>query len=534
MKKKLLCFLVATTCAFSTLLTTGCTPKDQPLAGELSIAIMEGGFGTEFLDKLIEGYKAKNPEVTIHEPEYFLGDAANDMIKSGPEDNFVDLFIAGPVFAGDLVEQGDTIYKGYDPILEDLTDVLESKAYGDDITIEEKLYDSVASSVRYTPNLTRFPEYAKYSGKAYTLPWAYGPGGLIFNKDFFDAHPEYKIPNTTDELIKLVQTIYDNHVVKDGLKDSEKVYPVIWAGENASAYWRYVTAVWIAQYDGLDAWERFLRTEDENGNFTDAVFNTEGRLKALEVLAPIIAEKNCYPNSIGTRHTDAQVQFMRGKAAMLPSGDWTENETLMSDSFGSEGADDIIMIKTPVLSALGTKLGITDEQLSAVVSAIDAGQTSVDGISASVFNEVKTARSIAVNCDFNHYIAVPAYSDAKEIAKDFIKYMYSNEGMKIFMQYARGTMPCEVTLTAEEYAELSPFRKSTYDIGRTATMIAMDYTKSPIMYRNNLQLFNLGGSLVENELGKKDNPATPADIFADSYEFVHNRWNTYKRVAGVK
>ena len=138
MKKKLLCLLVATTCAFSTLLGTGCKPDDQPLAGELSIAIMEGGFGVEFLDKLIEGYQAKNPEVVIHEPEYFLGEAANDMIKAGPEENFVDLFIAGPVFAGDMVEQGDTIYKGYDPILEDLTDVLESKAYGDDITIEEK------------------------------------------------------------------------------------------------------------------------------------------------------------------------------------------------------------------------------------------------------------------------------------------------------------------------------------------------------------------------------------------------------------
>ena len=532
MKKQALCLTIAAVSAFSAFAATGCGGGGtKDLEGELSIAIMEGGFGVEFLDKMIEGYKAKNPNVTIYELEYFLGDAAVDMIKSGPEENGIDLFVAGPVYAGDMVEQGDTIWKGYDPILEDLTDVFESKAYGDEITIAEKMYTSVAGSVRYSPNLNKFPQYEKYSGKVYSLPWAFGPGGMIFNKDFFDANPNYQVPNTSNELTALVEEIYADHVT--GKADGEKVYPVIWAGSNASAYWRYITSVWIAQYDGLEAWERFLKTEDEDGNFTDAVFNTEGRLKALEALAPIIQDKYSYPNSIGTTHTDAQVQFMRGKAAMLPSGDWTENETLMSDSFGSAGADDIFMIRTPVLSAFGEKLGITDAQLSAIVDAVDEGKTSLEGVNQTIFDKVKEARFITSNCDFNHNLVVPAYSNAKDIAKDFIRYMYSDEGLRIFMQYANGFMPARLNVTEEEYAAMSPFMQSTYDLGRTATMIAMDYTKSPILYRNNLQLFNLASGLVETELGKKD-PATPAELMEDSYEYVHNRWNTYKRIAGVK
>ena len=533
MKKqvKLICLFLALAMTSLPFLTSCKFEQQKDIEGELTIAIYQAGFGVEFLDEMIKGYTAKNPNVKINTPITFIGDTpAIDMIKSGPDDNGVDLFIAGPVLAADLVEQGDTIVKSYDPILEDLSDVFNSKAYGDEITIKEKMYASVAGSVEYQANLNKFPQYEKYQGKVYSLPWAYGPGGLILNKNFFDAHPEYKVPNTSNELQALVEKIYNDCVA--GKPDSEKVYPVIWAGSNASAYWRYITSVWIAQYDGLASWDRFIRTVDESGNYSDSVFNTPGMLKALEALAPIIAEKNCYPNSVGTLHTDAQVQFMRGKAAMLPSGDWTERETLDSNSFGTKGADDIVMIRTPVVSALGEKLGITDAQLSAVVSAVDEGKTSVDGISAEVFNAVKEARFITANCDFNHNIVIPAYSNAIDVAKDFIKYMFSDEGLHIFLKYANGFMPYKLELTDEEYSALSPFAKSTYDLGKTATMIAMDYTKSPIFYRNNLQLYNLPSGFVEVELGKKG-PSTPQEVMEKCWEYTHNRWSKFLRVAGL-
>lgn len=503
----------------------------EEVTGVLDIGLYLAGFGKDFLDAMIDRYKQIYPNVKVNPVEYFVGDSPIiDAIKAGPEDNPIDLFVAGPVYASDLIEQGNAIVKDYDPILEDLSDVYHSKPYNEDITIEEKTYVSVANSLKYNPNLSYFPQYEKYAGKVYSLPWAYGPGGLIFNKPFFDAHPEYEIPRTSDQLISLVQTIYDNHVV--GKSDSEKVYPVIFAGENAAVYWRYMTSTWIAQYDGLDSWDRFLRTVDVNNQFSDTVFKTEGMLKALEALAPILDFNKCYPNSIGTRHVDAQVQFMRGKAAMLPSGDWTENETKGSDSFGEKGPDDIIMIRTPVLSAVGQKLGITDEQLSNIVKAIDRGDASLGGVDQSVFDKVKEARFISSNADFNHNIVIPAYSNAKIAAKLFIKFMFSDEGQRIFLEKAGGFMPYKIELSDEELSKLSPFTQSTYELGKTSTMIAMDYTKSPIMYRNNLQLFNMNGGILEVQMAKKM-PITASEALDRAYEFVHNRWNQYLRVAGI-
>ncbi len=534
MKKRALSLALAVVSSITMLSTTACGPQEPTnLEGELNIALYEGGFGVDFLDHLIEGYKAKNPGVTINEPEYFIGgQPAIDMIKSGPEENGIDLFIAGSVVDADLVEQGDTIWKGYDPILEDLTDVYNSKAYGDEITIAQKMIPSIKGRILYEPNLNAFPQYEKYSGKAYSLPWAFGPGGLILNKTFMDANPQYEVPNTTDELAALVDTIYADCVT--GKPDNERVYPVIWAGSNAAAYWRYTTMVWIAQYDGLEAWDRHLRTVDENGNFSDTVYNMPGQLKALEALAPIISSEKCYPNSIGTKHVDAQVQFMRGKAAILPSGDWTENETVQSDSFGTAGPNEIIMIRTPVISALGEKLGITDEQLSAIVDAVDEGKTSLNGISQTVFDQVKQARFITTDCDAGHNMFIPAYSNAKEIAKDFIKYMYSDEGIEIFMQYANGYSPMQYEVSEEMYNEFSAFRKSTYSLCQTGTMIDYSLKYSPIRYKNNLPLYTTGSGYVENLLGKREDPATPAEIMEDCYEYIHNRWNTFLRIAGVR
>lgn len=505
--------------------------KPEEVTGELDIGLYLAGFGREFLDAMITRYKQIYPNVKVNPVEYFVGDAqVIDAIKAGPEDNPIDLFVAGPVYASDLIEQGNAIIKSYDPILEDLSDVYRSKPYGEDITIEQKTYTSVANSLKYNSNLSYFPQYEKYVGKVYSLPWAYGPGGLIFNKDFFDAHPEYKIPKTSNQLITLIQTIYDNHVV--GKSDAEKVYPVIWAGANAAAYWRYMTSTWIAQYDGLDSWDRFLRTVDTNNQFSDTVFKTEGMLKALEALAPIIDFNKSYPNSIGTNHVDAQVQFMRGKAAMLPSGDWTERETKDSDSFGENGPDDIMMIRTPVLSAVGQKLGITDEQLGNIVDAIDRGESSLGGIDQAIFDKVKETRFISTNCDFNHNIVIPAYSNAKIAAKFFINFMFSTEGQKIFLEKAGGFMPYKLELSEEELSKLSPFTQSTYELGKTSTMIAMDYTKSPIMYRNNLQLFNMNGGVLEVQMAKKT-PISASEALDKAYEFVHNRWNQYLRVAGI-
>jgi hypothetical protein len=112
-------------------------------------------------------------------------------------------------------------------------------------------------------------------------------------------------------------------------------------------------------------------------------------------------------------------------------------------------------LKTPVVSSIVERLSFYthgktayqtlpanekaayNEKLSAIVKAIDAGETSLAGVSAADFAIVEEAR-LCKSTLGGHVAFIPENSDAKDLAKDFLLFMASNKGIETFMKSTDG------------------------------------------------------------------------------------------------
>lgn len=125
---------------------------------------------------------------------------------------------------------------------------------------------------------------------------------------------------------------------------------------------------------------------------------------------------------------------------MMPNGDWFENEMR---AVGSDVTGEIIMMKTPVISSIIEKCPTieNDEELAALVRAVDAGSTALEGTGYNVnqadYDRVYEARNV-VNKLQGHEAYIPAYATAKDVAKDFLLFLATDKGINIFMRETTG------------------------------------------------------------------------------------------------
>ena len=110
---------------------------------------------------------------------------------------------------------------------------------------------------------------------------------------------------------------------------------------------------------------------------------------------------------------------MSGKAAIYPCGAWLENE--MSEFYES-GTAPVDYMTTPVISAIVETLEyrngggyMSDEMLSAIITAIDNGADSYEGVSANDFAKIESARKMHYYEGFISTIVCPSFSDITPI-----------------------------------------------------------------------------------------------------------------------
>ena len=72
----------------------------------------------------------------------------------------------------------------------------------------------------------------------------------------------------------------------------------------------------------------------------------------------------------------------------------------------------------------------SDEQLSAVIDAIDSVADSYENVSEEDFETIKNARLMAYTATPNYPICIPSYrpEKQKQLAKDFLIYLCSERG----------------------------------------------------------------------------------------------------------
>ncbi len=401
----------------------------------IEIAFLQQGLGIEWFEAIIKGFEAKYPEYTVQ----YTTTSTTATLKAtyGLEDtDSYDLYLG---------------QKNYDTShMEPLNDVLEATVEGESKSIKEKFNQA-------------YLDLENKDGNYYMLTYGGGIIGFVYNKKIFKEAGIDELPRTTDELI----------MICDDLSDAN-VKPL--CHFNSDGYYTYMNQVWWAQYDGLDAWTDFYKNPSK-----DKMLAKDGRYEVIKVHESLNNPDNVLIGSNSEAHVTMQTKFLDGQSAMMVNGSW-----LSSEMKNVKSVDNFAMMKTPVISAITDKLTTvkTERELRALITAIDNvtdGKETIDtykdgenykvnekSVSAADWEYVKTARNMmpANYAGISAYI--PTYSNAKEGAKEFLKYLYSDEGYKIFADTLHIEIPFSLSEGTIDTSKWNPFEQNQAELIATS------------------------------------------------------------------
>lgn len=494
------------------------TKKDNKT---LNIRVYKAGWGDEYVRALAAAF-----EQIYAEEGYKINIVSSDSTIQGSvvttemllcENNGIDLYFSGGVGVDDLVSLSES--KGVDMIAADLTDVYQSKPIKADGTEEsqtvlEKMREGAEVYYRYNGKLE------KYNGKYYTFGYMSSPQGFMVNKELLSSYG-LEVPKTTDELMTAFDAI-------EAKSNNSGVHPTVWAGYNAYTYWYAAEDVWAAQYDGIEAYHDFLDMNNPSNSAEGwRVYESKGWRESLDVFAKVVNLNYAPEKTISMDHMTAQHNFLTGKAVFMVNGAWLQNE--MSANY-LEQAKKISMIKTPVISALGKKIGLAnDTVLSQIVGLVDEGKTvdeivaSISGVTAEQAQAVKDARNIYYQGEGGGII-VNAYSPKVDIAKLFLRFIASDDAAKIMYEYASAISSYRATEDIGHQNSDSEFLKSTYEIVNAEE-------GQPVFrewggMRKELNLINWTSTNVELEkvLASAKGKLTGTEVMDKELEYMKETW----------
>ena len=491
--KKVLASLMALVCACG---IVACKPQYDESTVEISF--WKGGFGEEFINKVEVEFEKKYPQYDV------VLDISSDQsvfannIELGAKYNTYDLFF--------------TSYPNTDQefFLEPLNDIVNSKYGSEEKTIKDKYQSTVLNALQ------------KDDGNWYYLSWATAWTGIVYNADIIDGQ-KYKVPNTTDELITLANSITE---VPAFIHFSPQ------------GYWGYFYQVWQAQYDGMDYYEDFMLLKDEQGNSPskEMLLKDDGRYEVIKALEKMINIRTVYTGSNSQDFTDAQTKFLEGKAAMMVTGTWIESEM--------GGGANIKMMKTPVISSIihRTPSISDDTELSNLINAIDAAGTDKSAVplkgegyevTQTDLDAVYEARNMAYCISDDFAMCIPNYSNAKEGAKEFIKYFHSDEVIKIFTDTTNTALPYNYsdgsTIDMSDWSEFAKYGASL----NTTAIPLMQYSidKSVLFTKGGCNPF--ANAVPVTDFAIEQNRNTAEGYWKNIKSIFEENWNLYLSNAGL-
>lgn len=232
---------------------------------------------------------------------------------------------------------------------------------------------------------------------------------------------------------------------------------------------------------------------------------------------------------------------------MYVNGDWFSSEMLDIMQKKGENAPKIKMLRTPVISKLGDKLGITEQELSALVSYVDAvGEgkevevpefTSTKNYSQQrVINAVKEARSIVYTLGNSHSAIIPEYAVAKDVAVDFVRFMATDAALDAFAEKTVGaTLPFKHTISGELYSKLALAQQSRIDYFQSANGIhtLVDPQSFPLVRYGGLTPFL--SERFYQQFSAQNNTKTPANYMSEMKEtWGSDKFNNALKSAGLQ
>lgn len=238
-------------------------------------------------------------------------------------------------------------------------------------------YDNPSVTVReqMMNGLLDSRKYAPYGdGRIYFAPFNCGPTGLVYNKTLFEKNG-WSLPKTWDEFYAL-----GDEAAKQGI--SLFTYPGIYP-----YYWEHMLFAAVAAHCGVDAVNAMMSYEE--GSWDNPVVR--------EVLEAFVKAGQGYilPGSEALNHTQSQSELMMDHALFISTGNWVASE--MADAPRTEGFE-FAMAPAPTVS---------------------------DDESSFIRNDGDT-------------FIIPAEAKDQDLAKEFLRFLYSEESVKLFAEKSNG------------------------------------------------------------------------------------------------
>ena len=435
----------------------------------IEVMIYNAGYGIDWFTELEKEFEA-NTDYDIVVKESSNENNFENMIRAGGKNTTTDLMIVSDAF-GKYVYNGSKMVNGYEYCFEPLDEVYNYKHDGEDKTIGEKMWKDYRDSYLFDVEID-----GKAESHYYIAPWASGFTGLMYNESVYAKAGLDHAPRTTDELVEFCEIIKNKNMTTDDGKT--KITPFLYSGD--AGYWDYMFYNWWAQYESLKGIDNFYNAKISDSAIPDAqtsmgIFDQKGIIGSLNCLSDVLLpSKNYAPYNVEElEFTTAQARFITGQAAMMPCGDWLENEMKKVSSIDTS---QIMPMRNPIISAISDKLSFAAESkstretnLRSLVDYVDGGAKPTYATDEKVEADaaiVAAARRVNYTIGNAHQAVIPVFATAKEGAKEFLKFMYSDANLAKYMANTTGSiMPFDFDYkSAECYNGLSDFAKEKLSI----------------------------------------------------------------------
>lgn len=222
-------------------------------------------------------------------------------------------------------------------------------------------------------------------GKIYIAPFDASPMGLVYNKTLFEENG-WETPVTWDDFFEL------------GDKAKEKgialfTYQGIYPGYLESMLWPA-----LASATGIDNMKAIA-------SYTPGSLSSDEALKVFQNMAKIGTDGYLMDGTVALNHTQSQTDMMMNKALFIPNGNWMEGE--MADAPRADGFE----------------FGLT------CAPVLDDGETRYVMSSVEQFE-------------------IPANAKNPELAKEFLRFLYTEDSVKLFAEKANGIYMAAIFIQA--------------------------------------------------------------------------------------
>lgn len=366
--KRQKCMALALACMMGAGVLAGCSSPSSsaaPASGassdggaeqrELNIAVFEGGYGSEYWMQVADLFEEQHPGVTVNvtaNPK--IGDIIRPNILAGNPPDFVYLH--------SMDSTGVTNAMIKDHALADISDVMAE--------VEDKLLPGFLENKNLQP-------YG--DGKTYLAPMYYSTTGLWYNKNYFETN-NLEVPTTWDEFFALGDQV--KQIDGRALFTYQGIYPT---------YLESLVNPALAAGVGVEGYEKMA-------SYEKGAWDNDTVRAVLNNIARIGTDGYLMEGTVALDHTQAQSEWLMGKAVFHPNGSWVEGE--MQDAPREEGFE-YGFCSAPVLN---------------------------EGDDKYVYTQVEE-------------MWIPAAAKNIDLAKEFLAFQYSDEAIALNAELAHGVPP---------------------------------------------------------------------------------------------